>query len=87
MEWRSSGLAPILFPVIGLLRDDRYLFNGGHYKMPKHGFARHSLFAVVKRDLHAATLRLTASEASRAIYPFEFRLEGVHLIRQCLRAG
>lgn len=69
------GRAPILFPVIGLLRDGHYRYDDERYAMPKHGFARHSRFEVVEHASDTATFRLAASVATRAIYPFEFRLD------------
>ena len=39
-----KGRAPILFPVIGTVHDGGYRLDGHHYDMPKHGFARDSLF-------------------------------------------
>jgi galactose mutarotase-like enzyme len=70
-----SGRAPILFPVIGMLRDGRYRFGGQDYAMPKHGFARRSVFEVLPGAADAVTMRLDATPATRAIYPFEFRLD------------
>ena len=70
-----TGRAPILFPVIGLLRGGRYRLDGVEYAMPKHGFARRSTFAVVETRPDAATLRLSASEATRGLYPFDFQLD------------
>jgi galactose mutarotase-like enzyme len=69
------GRAPILFPVIGMLEHGRYRFEGKSYLMPKHGFARASVFEITALSADAATMRLTASEATRAIYPFEFQLD------------
>lgn len=70
-----SGRAPILFPVIGMLQGGSYRLGEQHYAMPKHGFARHSMFEIVEQASHAITLRLCASNATLAIYPFEFRLD------------
>ena len=69
------GRAPILFPVIGLLEEGSYRLDGISYAMPKHGFARHSTFDIVESVTDAATFRLTASDETRAIYPFEFQLD------------
>ena len=71
--WR--GRAPILFPIIGLLNGGRYHLDGRSYAMPKHGFARHSVFDIVQSDRDAATFRLKASDETRAIYPLEFVLD------------
>ena len=70
--WR--GRAPILFPAIGLLHNNQYHLDGKTYPMPKHGFARHSVFELVDATSSRATLRLVASDATRALYPFEFEL-------------
>ena len=80
LQWNGDpavwkGRAPILFPVIGLLQDGHYRYDGKRYAMPKHGFARHSRFDVVEHVEDAATFRLTASADTRAIYPFEFQLD------------
>lgn len=71
--WR--GRAPILFPVIGQLRDGHYRYDGERYAMPKHGFARQSRFTLVKQASEAVTFQLVASAETRAIYPFEFQLD------------
>ncbi len=71
--WR--GRAPILFPVIGMLAGGVYRSGDKTYAMPKHGFARISLFDVAERSDTAVTMRLAASKATRAMYPFEFTLD------------
>lgn len=71
--WR--GRAPILFPVIGLLEGGHYRLGRNSYAMPKHGFARQSKFDIVTRAADEVTFRLAASEATRAIYPFDFQLD------------
>jgi galactose mutarotase-like enzyme len=71
--WR--GHAPVLFPIVGRLNNDRYQLDGVEYDMPKHGFARRSQFETVRPDGASVTFRLIDSEATRAIYPFAFALE------------
>ncbi len=70
-----TGRAPILFPVIGLLNGGHYHYDGRTYAMPKHGFARGSEFAVTEQSETAVTMQLTASDATRAAYPFDFTLD------------
>ncbi len=70
-----NGRAPILFPIVGMLAGGRYRLDGREYAMPKHGLARQSTFEVVSHDDHAAVLRLSASDETRAMYPFDFRLD------------
>ncbi len=70
-----SGHAPLLFPIVGALAGDQYRLNGRTYAMPRHGFARRSEFALVEAEADRALFRLEASKESRAVYPFEFRLD------------
>ena len=70
-----TGHAPILFPIVGMLNQGRYRLNDNIFAMPKHGFARSSLFELVDRSDHGVTLSIQDSEATRTIYPFAFRLD------------
>lgn len=70
-----AGHAPILFPVVGRPSGEVIRIDGVAYPMKQHGFARHSLFEVVAADAGSATFALTDNEATRAAYPFAFRLE------------
>ena len=70
-----TGRAPILFPIVGALNNDRYRVDGREYTLPKHGFARRSDWEVLAADPTAAKLRLTDSAATREAYPFAFALE------------
>ena len=80
-----TGHAPLLFPIVGALRNERYRIDDREYDMKKHGFARHSQFEVVEAQADRALFRLVASEATRKAYPFTFvldmafRLEGAGL--------
>lgn len=70
-----KGRAPILFPIIGVLQDGRYRLDGRTFAMSRHGFAREQVFELVERTPARAVLRLDANDRTRAVYPFEFRLE------------
>jgi len=69
-----TGHAPILFPIVGAVADDRYRLDGREYDMPKHGFARRSTFELVAAGEDRAEFRLGPSDATRADYPFDFAL-------------
>jgi galactose mutarotase-like enzyme len=47
--------APVLFPIVGRLKDDKYLYNGQEYKMTQHGFARDNEFELVNQDKNYLT--------------------------------
>ncbi len=69
-----NGSAPVLFPVIGGLKGGEYRHEGRTYKLPSHGFARGSEFAVARADVESVELRLVSSEATHEGYPFDFVL-------------
>jgi galactose mutarotase-like enzyme len=75
-----SGRAPLLFPIVGAHAGGRYRLGEKTYALPRHGFARHSLFQVLERDGRRAVFRLAASEATRAVYPFDFVLDVTYAV-------
>lgn len=67
-----SGRAPILFPICGKLKEDRFEYNGKEYSLPIHGFASTSEFFVEYNDDTKAVFLLKSNEETLACYPFEF---------------
>ncbi|AUW56811.1 aldose epimerase [Sphingobium sp. SCG-1] len=70
-----TGHAPLLFPFVGRLREDRYRVNGAEYTLPQHGFARKRDFTLVESNAVSALFRLEADAATQDNYPFDFRLD------------
>lgn len=68
--WGSR--ASILFPICGRLTEGKYTYRGKTYEMMLHGFARKQVFAVAEQSPTAITFELRQSEASLAMYPFDF---------------
>lgn len=71
--WKSR--APILFPIVGGLKDGAYRQDGKTYHLPRHGLARTRDFALAATAPERALFRLTADDETRAVYPFDFVLE------------
>ena len=69
-----GGQAPILFPIIGRLIDDKYTLDGKEYDMPKHGFARKMPWEFIGADNNSISFRLSDTDDTRKIYPYEFDL-------------
>lgn len=67
--------SPVLFPIVGTLKNNRYLLNGKEYHMTRHGFARDNEFIVKARGEKNVTFSLAANEKTREAYPFDFDLE------------
>ena len=65
--WR--GRATNIFPYVGRLTEDSYLWRGARYKMGRHGFARGSEFTAEAATDTRLVLSLRAGEATRESYP------------------
>lgn len=69
-----EGKAPILFPIVGNLHNDKYQFEGKEYFMQRHGFARSMDFSLIDYTDSKINLILTPSYFTMLQYPFQFRL-------------
>ena len=69
-----SGRSPLLFPVVGKLKGDRYTHAGQTYSLPKHGFARREVFRCAKQDASSLTFVLDDWAKHAADYPFRWAL-------------
>ena len=67
--------APVLFPIVGRLENDRLTHRGVDYPMTQHGFARDRRFAWLARATTGCRLALHDDAATHASYPFPFRFE------------
>jgi len=69
--WGSH--APVLFPIIGALKNGQYRFRGKMYSLPKHGLVRHSDKArLTQHNADSLSFSLTWDEESLERYPFKF---------------
>ncbi|MGK4036639.1 aldose 1-epimerase family protein [Lactobacillus crispatus] len=64
--------APVLFPIVGRLKNDEYKYQGKTYHMGQHGFARDCDFEVVNHTQESITFLLKDNEKTREMYPFKF---------------
>jgi len=70
-----GGQSPVLFPIIGALKNEQYIFEGKIYELPRHGFARRRTFDVKNSSENEVIFELKSDSDSHKIYPFEFSLE------------
>ena len=65
--------SPVLFPIVGGLKDNSYHYNGKTYQLPRHGFARDMEFEVTEQREDFIVFTLKSNEATFAKYPYEFK--------------
>ena len=75
--------APILFPVLGRLKDNTYLLDGVPHKIGQHGFARDCIFELAEHTDTRAVFRLTDNAETRRLYPFAFSLTITYTLEGC----
>jgi galactose mutarotase-like enzyme len=74
--WGKSS--PVLFPIVGGLKDNTYTFEGKTYTLPRHGFARDCVFEVEDHWDDGISLILYSDEETLKVYPFEFEFRLVY---------
>ena len=73
--------SPVLFPFVGKVKDGKYRYGGKEYAMKtQHGFARDLEFACLEATPAVTKHSLAATEKTKEIYPFDFRLTVEHSI-------
>lgn len=79
--WPRS--APILFPVVGTLKNHQYQFMGKKYAMTHHGFARDSEFIVLHQSAHSICFLLSNyGEEPAENYPFHYHFLVTYTLSQ-----
>lgn len=73
--------SPVLFPIVGTLKDDTFLYQGKSYHLSRHGFARDRVFSVSKEKEHLI-FSLSSDESSLQKFPFHFRLDIIYSLAQ-----
>ncbi|MFW2578658.1 aldose 1-epimerase family protein [Aliarcobacter butzleri] len=67
--------SPVLFPIVGRLKEDSYFYKNKKYSLSQHGFARDKEFEIVQNEADFIEFRLKSDEKSLEFYPFFFELD------------
>ncbi len=70
--WNRSS--PILFPIVGNLRNNKTIIDGKEYSIPKHGFCRDAEFKVMYQSDTKVILNYCYNEGTLEVYPYKFNL-------------
>ncbi|KAB2914495.1 MAG: aldose 1-epimerase family protein [Bacteroidetes bacterium] len=78
--WNRS--APILFPIVGEVKNGTYRVDGNEYSLSRHGFARDSVFEITKHTNDEVLLTLKSNPETVKKYPFEFEFSVSYLLQE-----
>jgi galactose mutarotase-like enzyme len=74
--------SPVLFPIVGALRDDSYFFETEEYQLTRHGFAREKEFKVIEQSADKIVFSLQNDSETLKVYPFYFELQIEYLLME-----
>lgn len=66
--------APVLFPIVGKLKEGKYSYKDETYALSGHGFARDKRFEIIDSSEDEVVYELIADKETLEVYPFNFRL-------------
>jgi galactose mutarotase-like enzyme len=66
-------VSPVLFPIVGRLKDDQYQLDGQTYKMSQHGFLRDVEFDVAEQTSTNVSFVFESLGRFAHTYPYEFK--------------
>ncbi|MEA5404293.1 aldose 1-epimerase family protein [Arcicella sp. DC2W] len=78
--WGKSS--PVLFPIIGALKNNQYCYQGKTYTLPRHGFARERVFSVETQSELSITLLQKEDEATLKVFPFAFEFRLIYTLNE-----
>lgn len=68
--WAKTS--PVLFPIVGTLKENTYYYKGQAYQLSRHGFAREQVFNVTEQKENSVTFTIQNNEDTLTVYPFSF---------------
>lgn len=78
--------APVLFPIVGQLKENVYRFKNKEYNLERHGFARTKDFSIHTSSLNKLVFVLKEDEETLSHYPFHFELYITYELQQNMLA-
>jgi galactose mutarotase-like enzyme len=76
-----TGQAPVLFPIIGALKNGQLNYQGKFFELPKHGLVRNSVKPkLIESGTDFLRFGMAWDAETLEIYPFKFSLEITFLL-------
>ena len=72
--------SPVLFPIVGGLKNNSYTYKGQTYTLGRHGFARDMVFTMAEQTADSIRFLLTDNADTLKVYPFPFNFEVVYTL-------
>lgn len=76
-----AGSCPLLFPICGGLKDDKYTFKGKEYTLQKHGYARFMTFDIENKTDTSVVFIHKSNEETKQSFPFDYELRVIYTLK------
>lgn len=76
--WAKTS--PVLFPIVGTLKENTYYYKGEAYHLSRHGFAREQVFNVTDQKGDSITFTIQSNGDTLAVYPFTFAFSIIYTL-------
>ncbi len=77
-----TGQAPIMFPICGGLKDDKYVFEGKGYNLQKHGYIRFAEFEIESAEKDKAVFLHCSNEETIKQFPFIYEFRVIYTLEE-----
>lgn len=74
--------SPVLFPIVGRLKDNETIIEEKVYNMSQHGFARDCKFELINKTEKSVTYSLLANEETKSKFPYDFQLNITYILNE-----
>ena len=83
-----SKHSPVLFPIVGCLKENQYFYKGNSYSLLRHGFANKMEFNIIEKSEERVVFSVTNNQETLENYPFKFELQiSYTLVNSSLKVG
>jgi galactose mutarotase-like enzyme len=72
--------SPILFPIVGTLKNNSFQYKETKYELSRHGFAREMPFNLIRKTESKAAFSIKSNDATLKKYPFYFELQLIYSV-------
>lgn len=74
--------SPVLFPIVGTLKNNTFVYKNKSYQLSRHGFARDKEFEVTAQTADSISLTLQDDSETLKIYPFQFQFSLIYMLEE-----
>jgi galactose mutarotase-like enzyme len=73
--------SPVLFPIVGKVKNNTYTYKGESFHLNQHGFARDTDFSVESQTADELVFAINSNEHTKQVYPFDFQLRIIYTLQ------